>query len=69
MMAFETFAEFLAMGRHGSYVWSAYGITFAIVAWNVLQPWLQRRRLMREQAALLRREQRAATRDGDSAQG
>jgi len=58
MMAFETFADFLAMGRHAPYVWSAYGLTFAIVLWNVAQPWRQRRRLLREQAALLRREGR-----------
>lgn len=59
-MAFESFADFLAMGKHGPYVWSAYGLTFAIVLWNIVQPWRQRRRLLREQAALLRREQRDA---------
>ena len=26
-MAFETFSDFLQMGRHGLYVWSAYGLT------------------------------------------
>lgn len=58
-MAFDSFADFLAMGRHGPYVWSAYGLTLAIVLWNILQPWRQRRRLLREQAALLRRESRS----------
>jgi heme exporter protein D len=58
-MYFDSFAEFLAMGRHAPYVWSAYGLTFAIVLWNVLQPWRRRRALLQEQAALLRREQRA----------
>jgi heme exporter protein D len=62
-MAFDSFADFLAMGKHAPYVWSAYGVTFAIVLWNILQPWLRRRRLLAEQAALLRREQRAAARD------
>lgn len=57
-MAFDSFADFLAMGRHAPYVWSAYGVTFLIVAWNVLQPWQQRRRLLREQAALQKREAR-----------
>lgn len=28
-MHFESFAEFIAMGKYGAYVWSAYGITFA----------------------------------------
>lgn len=54
-MAFESFADFLAMGRHAPYVWSAYGVCLAVVVWNVLQPLLQRRRLIREQAAALRR--------------
>lgn len=59
-MYFDSFAAFLAMGHHGPYVWSAWGLTAAIVLWNVVQPWRQRRRLLREQAALLRREQGAA---------
>lgn len=63
-MYFDSFAEFLAMGNHGPYVWGAWGLTFAIVAWNVLQPWRQRRRLLQEQAALLRREQGAGPRTG-----
>lgn len=59
-MYFQSFADFLAMGHHGPYVWSAWGLTAAIVLWNILQPWRARRRLLREQAALLRREQGAA---------
>lgn len=59
-MYFDSLADFLAMGHHAPYVWSAYGVTFAIVVWNVLQPWRLRRRLLREQAALLRREQGGA---------
>ena len=57
-MAFESFADFLAMGRHGLYVWLAYGVTFAVIVWNAVQPVLQRHRLLREQAALLKRETR-----------
>lgn len=33
--------EFLSMGGHAGYVWSAYGITLAVLALNV---WLARRR-------------------------
>lgn len=57
-MAFESFADFLAMGKHGLYVWMAYGVTFAIVVWNALQPFLQRRRLLKEQSGLIKREAR-----------
>ena len=34
--AFDSFAEFLAMGDHGFYVWLAYGITFAVLLALVL---------------------------------
>jgi heme exporter protein D len=54
-MAFDSFAAFLAMGKHGPYVWSAYGVTALVVLWNVWQPLLRRKRLLREQAAALRR--------------
>lgn len=57
-MAFDSFAEFLAMGKHGLYVWSAYGVFAFIMLWNALQPYRLRRRLLREQAATLRRESR-----------
>jgi heme exporter protein D len=57
-MAFDSFAEFLAMGRHGPYVWSAYGLSFAIILWNVVQPWLTRRRWLKEQSAQLKRDAR-----------
>ncbi|MDP2227492.1 MAG: heme exporter protein CcmD [Moraxellaceae bacterium] len=61
-MAFESFAEFLVMnwnGRpHGPYVWAAYGLTLAVVVWNIVQPVVRRRRWQREQLAQLKREAR-----------
>lgn len=59
-MYFESFADFIAMGTHGPYVWLSYGLTALIVGWNVLQPLLQRRRLLKEQAQRLRREKNHA---------
>ncbi|HBC55894.1 MAG TPA: heme exporter protein CcmD [Gammaproteobacteria bacterium] len=55
-MEFESFSEFLAMGRHGFYVWLSYGLTAIILVYNLLVPVLQRRRLIKEQAQRLRRE-------------
>ncbi|MAR01632.1 MAG: heme exporter protein CcmD [Oceanospirillaceae bacterium] len=55
-MEFESFSEFLAMGRHGFYVWLSYGLTAVIIVYNLLVPVLQRRRLIKEQAQRLRRE-------------
>lgn len=35
-MYFETFADFIAMGTHGPYVWSAYGLTILVVVLNLV---------------------------------
>ncbi|PTU73312.1 heme exporter protein CcmD [Pseudomonas mangrovi] len=56
-MYFESFAEFVAMGKHGAYVWSAYGITLAVLALNVVLPILARRRYLKDEARRLRREE------------
>lgn len=55
-MAFESFAAFLAMGKHGVYVWSCYGITLGAMALNVALPIMARRRYLQEEARRLRRE-------------
>ncbi|EJO94094.1 heme exporter protein CcmD [Ectopseudomonas mendocina DLHK] len=55
-MSFSSFADFLAMGTHGVYVWSAYGISLAILALNVVMPILARRRYLQDEARRLRRE-------------
>ncbi|MDG9757438.1 heme exporter protein CcmD [Pseudomonas sediminis] len=55
-MSFSSFSEFLAMGAHGPYVWSAYGISLAILALNVVLPILARRRYLQDEARRLRRE-------------
>ena len=57
-MSFDTFADFLTMGRHGLYVWSAYGICLLVVAGNIAVPVLGRRRYLQEEARRLRREHR-----------
>jgi heme exporter protein D len=56
-MYFESFAEFVAMGKHGAYVWSAYGITLVVLALNVVLPILARRRYLKDEARRLRREE------------
>ena len=55
-MSFESFSNFLAMGKHGLYVWSAYGICFTVLAINVLAPVVARRRYLQQEARRLRRE-------------
>ncbi|WP_322978239.1 heme exporter protein CcmD [Pseudomonas sp. C11] len=55
-MSFSSFAEFLAMGTHGVYVWSAYGISLVVLLLNVVLPILARRRYLQDEARRLRRE-------------
>ncbi len=44
-MNLETFFH---MGGYAPYVWSAYGIALVVLAYNIISPAWQRRRLLRE---------------------
>lgn len=57
-MAFESLADFLAMGKHGPYVWSCYVLTFMVVFGLLWQARVERKRFMREQLAQMRRDAR-----------
>ena len=46
-MYFDSFADFLAMGKHGLYVWSAYGATAVVWVCYPIAIYLMRRRLIR----------------------
>lgn len=39
-------SEFLHMGGHAFYVWTAYGAAFVVLALNLAAPVLRRRRLI-----------------------
>lgn len=56
IFAFNSFAEFLAMGKHGFYVWLSYGISLAVLALNVVLPWLARKRYINQETRRLRWE-------------
>ena len=55
-MNFASFSEFLAMGHHGLYVWTAYGICLMVLVLNVASPILARRRYLQQEARRLRWE-------------
>lgn len=55
-MSFASFSDFVAMGQHGLYVWSAYGICLTVLALNVALPLTARRRYLQQEARRLRRE-------------
>ncbi|UTW07340.1 heme exporter protein CcmD [Pseudomonas benzenivorans] len=56
-MSFASFEEFIAMGSHGVYVWTCYGLSLAVLALNVALPILARRRYLQDEARRLRREE------------
>lgn len=56
-MNFSSFADFIAMGNHGVYVWTSYGISLAVLILNVVLPVLARRRYLQNEARRLRREE------------
>jgi heme exporter protein D len=56
MIAFASFDEFVAMGGHGAYVWSGYGLCLALLALNVMLPLLARRRYLNKLVRSRRRE-------------
>lgn len=56
-MSFDSFADFLAMGGHGLYVWSSYAIGLIVLLANVVSPIMTRKRLITEQLRRIRREE------------
>ena len=56
-MNYSSFADFIAMGNHGVYVWTSYGISLAVLILNVVLPVLAGRRYLQDEARRLRREE------------
>ncbi|OYQ23283.1 heme exporter protein CcmD [Pseudomonas mandelii] len=55
-MIFSSISDFVDMGHHGLFVWSAYGICFLVLSINVAAPILARKRYLQQEARRLRRE-------------
>lgn len=47
----KSLGDFLHMGGYGLYVWGAYGLAAAILAWNAILPLQREKSLLRELAA------------------
>ena len=56
-MYFHSFSDFLAMGHHGVYVWSAYGISAVVIIANMVLAVKQAATLRKTLARQARREQ------------
>lgn len=68
-MAFTSLADFLAMGGHAPYVWSAWGVTLFLLLASVWHARLERRQLIRSLARRERREQAHRATHQDTAAG
>ncbi|MEJ2131444.1 MAG: heme exporter protein CcmD [Gammaproteobacteria bacterium] len=55
-MPFESVEAFFAMGGHALYVWTAYGLTFVVMAVLAVWPARRCRRFFREEAMRQRRQ-------------
>lgn len=55
-MSFDSFSDFLAMGKHGVFVWSAYGVCLIVLGVNIASPLLARKRYLQQEARRVRRE-------------
>lgn len=63
-MYFESFDAFLQMGRHGVYVWSAYGISALLMGLNIVLALRAQASARAEVMRLIRREVALSTADG-----
>lgn len=53
---FETFSEFIQMGKHGLYVWLSYGISLLVIGYNIVAVYIERQQFFREAKRRLKRE-------------
>lgn len=60
-MAFDSFADWLSMGRHGVYVWTAWGVSLGLLALCAL--------LVRSESRGVRRDLRRRVRRAMAAGG
>lgn len=63
-MSFDNFGELLAMGGHGQYVWTSYGLALVILLFNIARPLMLNRRIVAERKRQLLREMDQGTLEG-----
>ena len=50
-------SEFFNMGGYAVFVWSSYGLTFAVLLWNVISPILRKKKIIAQVKRSIKREQ------------
>jgi heme exporter protein D len=63
-MYFKTLESALTMDGHGAFVWSAYGLTVAVVIYLLLAPGRRQRKILRSLRGEIQRNQQHAGTDG-----
>ena len=61
MFQFESIQEFIQMGGHGPYVWSAYVISLSVLIWLIVSPLRRKTKLLKD---IAREQQRDLARQG-----
>lgn len=61
MFQFENIHEFIQMGGHGSYVWSAYVISLSVLIWLIISPIRRKTKLLKD---IARQQQRDLAKQG-----
>ena len=61
MFQFESIQEFIQMGGHGPYVWSAYVISLSVLIWLIVSPLRRKTKLFKD---IAREQQRDLARQG-----
>lgn len=56
-MSFKSLEEFIAMGTHGPFVWSSYGLAIIVIGGLFLSLRHERRRVLSELRRKLRKEE------------
>lgn len=59
---FHSFAEFIAMGEHGRFVWMSFGLTFLFIIGMILYSKAQRNKACRDILTQQSRQQQRRTR-------
>ncbi len=50
-------SDFLHMGGYAFFVWTSFGISFAILVYNAIQPLIRHKQLKREISGQIKRQQ------------
>jgi heme exporter protein D len=59
-VSFDSFSDFIAMGGHGFYVWLSYAIALVVIVINIVNPALQKKKVISDLVRRLRREKKSS---------